>query len=254
MKKLKVDLHTHCADDPLDRIEHSAEQLIENAAEKGFDALAIASHRVITYSRRLALYGERHGILLIPAIEKLIEGKHVLLVNVDWSVHAVETFQELRAWKGKNSLIIAPHPYYPKGNCLRSALERNIDLFDAMEYSFFYSSIINFNERAREVAEKYKMPLVGTSDCHNLCDLGTTYTLVESEKDANAILNAIRNGKTEVVTRPLALRHICVRGVRGLGQYSVQGIIEQTYGRLTGSLIFEGKTVANRSRRGRVEI
>lgn len=254
MKKLKVDLHLHCSDDPLDLIAHSAEQLIEEAAKKGFDALSIANHRVITHSRKLARYAERRGILLIPAIEKLIERKHVLLVNADWTAHAIETFQGLRAWKSENSLIIAPHPYYPKGNCLRLELERNIDLFDAIEYCFFYSSIINLNERATKVAEKHQIPLVGTSDCHDLRDLGTTYTLVESEKDPGAIVDAIKNGKTEVVTRPLPLRQICARGVGGLVGSLAEAIIEQTYGRLTGSLIFQGKATANRSRSGRGEI
>ncbi len=253
MTKLKVDLHVHCAEDPVDHIAYSAEQLIEEAANKGFDALAIANHRVVTYSRKLALYAERRGIVLIPAIEKLIERKHVLLVNVDWSTHTIDTFQELRRWKNGNSLIIAPHPCFPKGTCLGSELERNIDLFDAVEYSYFYSSIINFNKKAKDIAEKHKLPLVGSSDCHNVCDLGSTYTLVESEKDPDAIVDAVRNGKTEVVTKPLPLLRVGARGVRGVVVSLVETVIQQTYGRLTGNLIFEGKTAANRSNRVRGE-
>jgi len=251
MKKLKVDLHVHCGEDPVDHIAYSAEQLIDEAAKKGFDALSIANHRLVTYSRKLALYAERRGIVLIPAIEKLIEGKHVLLVNADWRAHAVETFEELRRWKNGKSLVIAPHPYFPRGNCLGSALERNIELFDAVEYSFFYSSIINFNKRAQEVAEQHEMPLVGTSDCHYICDLGATYTLVESEKDPGAIVDAVRKGRTQVVTRPLPLRRVCARGVRGVVDLLVGTTIQQTYGRLTGSLIFEEKAAANRSKRVR---
>jgi predicted metal-dependent phosphoesterase TrpH len=251
MKKLKVDLHVHCAEDPVDRIAYSAEQVIDEAAKKGFDALAIANHRVVTYSRKLARYAERRGIVLIPAIEKRIECKHVLLVNVDWSTHAIDTFQELRKWKNEDSLIIAPHPYFPSGTCLGSAFDRNVDLFDAVEYSYFYSSMINFNKKAKEVAEKHKIPLVGSSDCHNVCDLGTTYTLVESEKDAGAIVNAIRDGKTEVVTRPLPFGRVFVRGMRGVVVSLIEIAVQQTFGRVTGNLIFEGKAAADRSGRVR---
>lgn len=249
MRKLKVDLHLHCAEDPLDDVDHSAQELIDEAARKGFDAIAIANHHVVTYSRRLALYAERRGVILIPGIEKLIEGKHVLLVNVDWRVHPVRTFGELRRWKNGNSLVIAPHPYYPKGMCLRGLLDRHIDLFDAVEFSFFYSRVVNFNKRAIRVAAERGLPLVGSSDCHHIEDLGTTYTLVESEKDLNAIVNAVRDGKTEVVTQPLASGHMLARGVRSVAGSIVESAVEQTYGRLTGALLFEGKAVAYRSRK-----
>jgi predicted metal-dependent phosphoesterase TrpH len=251
MKKLKVDLHAHCAGDPVDRIAYSAEQLIDEAANKGFDALSFANRRLVTYSRKLAVYAERRGIVLIPGIEKLIEGKHVLLVNVDWHAHAIETFEELRRWKNGSSLVIAPHPYFPRGNCLGSVLEGNIDLFDAVEYSFFYSSTINFNKRAKEVAEQHGIPLVGSCDCHHICDLGTTYTLVESKKEPGAIVEAVRDGRTEVVTRPLPLRLVCARGVGGVVGVLAGTVIQQTYGRLTGALIFEGKAAASRSKRVR---
>ena len=254
MKKLKVDLHLHCAEDPLDRVEHSAVQLIDEAAQKGFDAISIANHHIVTYNRRLALYAERRGIVLIPGIEKLIEGKHVLLVNVDWRVHPVRTFGELRRWKNGNSLVIAPHPYYPKGMCLRGALDRNIDVFDAVEFSFFYSRIVNFNKRAMRVAAEHGLPAVGSSDCHRIDDLGTTYTLVESEKDLNAIVNAIRDGKTEVVTQPLAFGRMLARGIRSAAGSVVESAVEQTYGRLTGAVLFEGKAVAYRSRKEKREV
>ena len=41
---LKVDFHTHTADDPADRIPYTTHALIERAAEHGYDALAITLH------------------------------------------------------------------------------------------------------------------------------------------------------------------------------------------------------------------
>ena len=249
MEKLKVDLHVHCAEDPLDRIEHSADQLIDEAAGKGFDAISITSHHLITYSRMLARYAERRDVVLIPGIEKRVEGKHVLLINADWRVHPVHTFGELRRWKGDNSLVIAPHPYYPKAMCLGRSLERNIDLFDAVEFSFFYNRVINFNRRAMRLAERHGLPMVGSSDCHDLDDLGSTYTLVESKKDLNAIVNAVKEGKVEVVTEPLAFAQMCARCIRGIAGSVAELVVEQTYGRLTGALLFEWKAMANRCRK-----
>lgn len=66
---LKVDLHTHTAEDPLEDIHYDAFQLIDRASQKGFDVLAIMNHNLITYNQELAEYGEKKGILLIPGIE-----------------------------------------------------------------------------------------------------------------------------------------------------------------------------------------
>ena len=41
---LKVELHAHTDDDPLDRIGHSTEQLIDRAAALGYDAIAVTLH------------------------------------------------------------------------------------------------------------------------------------------------------------------------------------------------------------------
>ena len=41
---LKVELHAHSADDPVDAIPHTTLQLIERAAEMGYNALAVTLH------------------------------------------------------------------------------------------------------------------------------------------------------------------------------------------------------------------
>jgi len=38
---LKVELHTHTADDPVDAIPHTTHQLIDHAAALGYDALMV---------------------------------------------------------------------------------------------------------------------------------------------------------------------------------------------------------------------
>ena len=81
VKKLKVDFHTHTDDDPWEKIDYNALQLIDRAGEQGFDALAITNHDVITYSKELAAYAADKGILLIPGVEAKFSNKHVLILN-----------------------------------------------------------------------------------------------------------------------------------------------------------------------------
>ena len=89
MTWLKVDLHTHTCEDPQDRISYNAFQLIDRAALKGFDALAITNHDFVLYNDKLVKYAAEKGILLIPGMELTLSKKHVLLINPDFSSNRV---------------------------------------------------------------------------------------------------------------------------------------------------------------------
>ena len=78
---LKVELHSHTADDPLDPIPYSTRDLIDRAAVLGYDALAITLHDRQLDVRPLEAYAADRGLILIPGIERTIEGKHVVLLN-----------------------------------------------------------------------------------------------------------------------------------------------------------------------------
>lgn len=208
MPRLKADFHLHTCDDALDDIPHSAEMLIDDAAAKGFDVLAITCHEVLAYDDYLAQYAGQQGIVLIPGIEATIEGRHVLILNPDREQAAVRTFDELRKLGKRDAVVIAPHPYFPAGASLLKKFRENIDVFDAVEYSCFYLPLLNLNVPAVRVAREFNLPLVGTSDTHMLPLVDSTFTWVDAEPRTDAILDAIRQGRVEVETRPRPLREI----------------------------------------------
>jgi hypothetical protein len=116
----------------------------------------------------------------------------------------VWNFKHVRALKRDGGLVIAPHPFFPAPKCLNGKLRENLDLFDAIEFSHFYTKTVDFNRKAVDYARRMALPLVGTSDCHRLWQLGTTYTLLEAEKKTiPAVFEAIRAGRARVVTAPL---------------------------------------------------
>jgi predicted metal-dependent phosphoesterase TrpH len=126
----------------------------------------------------------------------------------------VRTFPHVRAIKRDGGLVIAPHPFFPAPKCLGSKLRENLDLFDAIEFSHFYTRRVDFNRRAVEYARRMDIPLVGTSDCHRLWQLGTTYSLIDAEAaTVPAVFAAIRAGRVRVETAPLRP----LRRLSGLG-------------------------------------
>jgi predicted metal-dependent phosphoesterase TrpH len=202
---IKVELHSHSADDPADYIPHSTCQLIDRAAELGYHALAITLHDRQLDLRPYADHARQLGVTLIPGIERTIHGKHVLLLNFSRAgAEAVQTFDDLaRLRTRERGLVVAPHPYFPAGICLGRFLDSYADLFDAIEYNAMFTVSLNFNERAVRWARKHRKPLVGNGDVHRLAQLGTTYSLVDAANTADAICEAIRRHRVQVVASPL---------------------------------------------------
>ena len=217
-RKLKADFHIHTQEDPKDRIRYTARELIDYASHRGFDVLAITNHNVVTYSRGLREYAHSRGILLIPGIEVSVEGKHVIVLNrEDFDPSQTKTLEDIRQYRRNDSLIIAPHPYFPILQGLRSSLDKAIDIFDAIEYTHFYFKRINFNRKAEQKATSFNLPLVGVSDAHFLRQVGTTYSLIEAEKNTQSVIHAIKKKRIEIISSPmrftssnilLGLRHL----------------------------------------------
>jgi predicted metal-dependent phosphoesterase TrpH len=227
MGMLKVELHSHSADDPADRIDYSSTDLIDRAATQGYQALAITLHDRQLDLRKLAPYAADRGITLIPGVERTIEGKHVLLLNFGaGETDDVRTFEDLRRLKRRAAgLVVAPHPFFPGGSCLRGRLDRHADLFDAVECNAMYTSTLDFNARAREWAAARGKPLVGNGDVHRLGQLGTTYSLVDAPPDPAAICDAIVAGRVEVVSRPLSWP-AAVRTMASLFAMQARGLMD----------------------------
>lgn len=202
---IKTDLHTHTSDDPADRIPHTAAQLVERAAVLGYGALAVTLHDRWWDPAPVRDLAASLGVVLLPAIERTVEGAHVLLVNVDRTAERVRTFEDLAAFRAATgALVIAPHPFYPVGSSLGGArLERHADLFDAVEINAMYARGLDFNRQAAAWAAARGKPLVGNGDVHRLDQLGATYSLVDAAPEPDEIAAAVRAGRVEVCTRPL---------------------------------------------------
>jgi hypothetical protein len=217
---LKVDLHAHTADDPVDYIPHTTTALIDHAANLGFDAIAVTLHDRQLDVREYREYARERGVVLIPGVERTICGKHVLLLDFPPVAASVNSFEEVARLKARfGGLVVAPHPFYPAASCLRGLMDRFEALFDAVEISYFYTRRLDFNRAAARWAERHGRPLVGNSDTHMLSQVGKTYSMVDAAPDADAIVEAIRQGRVDVETEPLAM----IEAASFLARLALQG-------------------------------
>lgn len=206
--KLKADLHIHTCDGLIEKeIPYNAFDLIDRAMEMGYDVLSITNHDIVTYNNYLRDYARERNILLIPGAELTVKGKHILLYNMAEKLLRIKNFSELEKLKDKNIFLMAPHPFFPCYKSLGRRLKEWIHVFDAIELSHFYTTSFDFNKNALICAKQFGLPIVGTSDSHTLHQLNHTYTLIEAEKEPEAIFDAIKNGLIDVITAPLTLLH-----------------------------------------------
>jgi len=185
---------------------HTPEQLIDEAARLGYEILAITCHNTDIWTESLSTYARNRGITLIPGMEVNAEGKrHVLVYNFRLPAEHLDTLKKIRDRSRSDTLVIAPHPFFPGYVCLRGLLEKNPDVFDAIEYSGFYLKGLNFNRKGQKAAKKTGKPVVACGDVHYLWQLGRTFTWIYAEPGVASVLRAIKEGSVRIQTAPLSL-------------------------------------------------
>jgi predicted metal-dependent phosphoesterase TrpH len=182
---LKADLHLHTNEGPEDFVRWSPAELIDLAAQAGYQVLSFTDHDRVTYSPGIARYARNRGIVLIPGVEATVESRHILLYNFPCPLETLRSFADIQRRKGSDTLVVAPHPFYPGPTSLRRRLREHLDLFDAIEYSHFYTACLDGNRGVLRLAHDRGLPLLGGSDAHLPRQFGTTYSLVDADLSPN---------------------------------------------------------------------
>jgi predicted metal-dependent phosphoesterase TrpH len=197
---IKLDLHIHTLDDPKDRLDYSAHQLLERARALGFGALAITLHNKVFDRPEVFAEAAAMGIVLIQAAEMRLEGADVVILNVrPTDVENLRTFTDLRALRarlGDRIFCFAPHPFFVLGASIGERLLPEIDCFDGIEICHFHKGWFDLNRPAREVARRFNKPLIATSDAHRLQAFGSHYTSIPRPRELNvaSVLRGLREG------------------------------------------------------------
>ena len=211
---IKLDLHIHTLDDPKDKIDYTAHELLERARSLGFHVLAITLHDAVFDRAEVFADAKKMGILLIPAAEVRLEGADVVLLNVrSDEIARLQNFDDLRklrAERGDSLFTFAPHPFYVLGGSIGSDLFDEIDCFDAIEWCHFYKGLFNPNRRAERVATKYGKRLIATSDAHRLDAFGSHFTSIlrPTEMNTENVLDALRRGPIRLTSPPSSVMEI----------------------------------------------
>lgn len=196
---MKIDLHTHSylSFDGKD----SVDALLRMAQKNGLDGLAITDHDEIEASLEAETKSSEYGILAIPGTEVTSAVGHVLAIGVRECIEPGLSFQETIDQIHKmDGIAVVPHPFQKIRNGVGMKIPRNVlSKADAIE---IYNSRLftgRGNRNARKFAEEYNLPVTAGSDAHIASMVGRAGIRIETDENTvEGVIDAIRNGKTEV--------------------------------------------------------
>src|SRR5947207_14688476 len=85
---IKLDLHIHTFEDPKDKFDYTAHELLARARRLGFSVLAITLHDAVFDRPEVFAAAQRLKMLLIPPAEMRIQGADIILLII--TLHEVE--------------------------------------------------------------------------------------------------------------------------------------------------------------------
>lgn len=104
MKKYKVDLHIHTSASPCAMHDMTPVLIVEAAAERGIDIIAVSDHNTAENVDDVFAEGSSRGITVLPAIEvTTTEEAHILaLFDTPQKAHALEAIIHMRHKRRKS--------------------------------------------------------------------------------------------------------------------------------------------------------
>jgi predicted metal-dependent phosphoesterase TrpH len=180
---MKMDLHVHSKYSKDSFLE--PERILKIGKKKGLDGIAVTDHDTIKGG--LAASKRDKEFVIVGAEMKTEYGDVIgLFLNEEIkSSKFIEVVEEIREQDG---LVVLAHPFR-KGIKFPLDLLKYVDLIEG----FNARSRKGLNEKAKELARTYEMPMTAGSDAHLGFEIGSGRTIVDSE-----INEELKKGKTEI--------------------------------------------------------
>ncbi len=194
---IRVDLHLHTRFSGDSTI--SPKLIVEQLHSHPFiRAVAITDHNTLQgYMEAHRLASSYGDLKIIPGIEVSTNHGDIIILGVEEKPpHASTVWEAVDFAKGREGVIILPHPYRIGGvGDLAETLSA-----DAIEV-VNPTATRRENKMAQELARTRKLPGIAGSDAHTPAHMWTAYTEVNANSNISEILKAIRNGRVKPISR-----------------------------------------------------
>ena len=168
-----LDLHAHSSERSMDSAV-SADEIASLARARGLDGVCLTEHNSLWTGEEIASVGERHGMVLLPAMEINTDIGHVLVYGLSRYSHEFHDIRRLRRIvRAEGAAMSWAHPLRPGARSL-----------DRSEVSEFFEAIEVLNGDQRdgsdgqlaELARRLDLAGTGGSDAHSAPAVGRVAT------------------------------------------------------------------------------
>jgi predicted metal-dependent phosphoesterase TrpH len=172
-------------------------EIAEKAKSAGIDVIAITDHGTRAGGMEAAWM---KNPLILTGQETMTKQGEIIVFNLNHDLKQgrplLETCKEA---KQHNGFIIIPHPFDSLRSGIGSRINDIIPYIDAVEVFCAKTPFNRFNKKAKEFADKARLPQVACSDAHYPKEIGRSHTLIDSPLNTEEIFKAIKTGKTQLV-------------------------------------------------------
>ena len=192
MEEMKLDMHIHSNYSVDGKVP--VEEIIKIAKKRGMSGLCLADHNNpagYVHARKVA----PKDFIIVPGCEVSAKEGHILCYGTDSKIQKnldiAETIEKIHDAGG---IAVAAHPFRTRfavgGKAVRTGKFDGVETFNARNFKPWS------NPNSALLAEELKIGKTGGSDAHAAKDIGLGYLTIESAKNADDIIDAIRKAKT----------------------------------------------------------
>ena len=209
-----IDLHTHSFPKSDDSFL-SPEDLIGEAKRVGLDGICLTDHDGFWNPQEIAALSKKFNFPLFPGCEVTTEEGHLLVFGLEKYIFGMHRATFVRGLVDEvGGAIVVAHPYRRRFMETQAA---DITSYTAMIEQACESQVFSMvdsvevlngrgstseNAFSAEIAKRFDLRATGSSDAHNIKDIGTFATAFERDiPDLKTLIKELREGSYQ----PLAL-------------------------------------------------
>ncbi len=198
MDECRVDPHVKVLDDGV----------VERAKKRGLDALVYAPH--FTRLPEIRARAERFSddeLCVVPAREVFTgdwrNRKHVLALGLTEPIPDFITLEGAMAeFERQEAVVLVPHPEFATVSLEAHDLRAHRNRIDAIEV-YNPKHFESHNERARELAREFELPVFGSSYAHLRGSVGEVWTSFEASVETTEAVVDLFRAESETPRRVL---------------------------------------------------
>jgi len=198
--EVKADLHVHSTYSKDSII--TPQEIVFYAKKRGLTAVAVTDHNQVEGAKKIA---RETDFLIIPGTEVSSLDGHIVGLNVNEVIprglNANETVDRIHRADG---VAIACHPFALFKGSIGQHVTAKFDAVETINASSF--PFRSASSKAEKLAQRFGLPRVAGSDAHYGPVIGCAYTVIDSELNLEAILEAIVKGRCEPAGGSISLR------------------------------------------------